>query len=54
MQQYYFVWIVGCPYNLSAEEVGGIEVFLNEADQNLDHFSNIQDQNVKKSETCIG
>ncbi len=33
-----------CPYNPSPEEVGGLEVFLYEAAQNFELFSNIQDQ----------
>ncbi len=35
------------PYNPSAEEVGGLEVFLNEGTLNFELFSNIQDQNYK-------
>ncbi len=38
-----------CPYNPAAEELGGLEVFLYEAAQNFELFSNIQDQNLKKS-----
>ncbi len=34
-----------CPYNPSAEEVGGLEVFLYEATQNFKLFSTIRDQN---------
>jgi hypothetical protein len=34
-----------CPYKPSAEEVGGLELFLYEAAQNFEFFSNIQDQN---------
>jgi hypothetical protein len=34
-----------CPYDPSAKEVGGLEVFLNEAAKNFALFSNIQDQN---------
>jgi hypothetical protein len=36
-----------CPFNLSAEEVGGLELFLYETAQNFELFSNIQDQNLK-------
>jgi hypothetical protein len=41
MLHYFFVWIVGCPNNPSAEEVGGIEVYLYEARQNFELFSKI-------------
>jgi hypothetical protein len=33
------------PYNPSADEVGGLEVFLHEVAQNFELFSDIQDQN---------
>jgi hypothetical protein len=36
-----------CPYNPSAKEVEGLEVFLYERDHNFELFSNIQDQNLK-------
>jgi hypothetical protein len=36
-----------CPYNPSAEDVGGLEVYLHEAAQNFELFSNIKDQNYK-------
>jgi hypothetical protein len=32
-----------CPYNPSAEEVGGLDGFLYEAAQNFEVFSNMQD-----------
>jgi hypothetical protein len=34
-----------CPYNPSAEEVGGLDGFLYEAAQNFEVFSNSQDYN---------
>jgi hypothetical protein len=42
-----------CPYNPSAEQVGGLEVFLNEAAKNFELFSNMQSQN-SKSKTYSG
>jgi hypothetical protein len=36
-----------CPYNQSAEEVGGLHGFLYEVAQNFGAFSNIQDENQK-------
>jgi hypothetical protein len=39
-----------CPYNLPAKEVGGLEVYLHEAAQSFELFSNtLQKIKIKKA-----